>query len=203
MRVLIVEDSAAQRHVLQHMLQGLGHQVLAMATGTAALAQPTDYDAVLADLQLPDMAGDQVLAILQTRMGAGVRLLCMTAGDGPTGCAFPVLRKPISRAQAQQALAGNAVQVAVDIAENLVDLGHLANLRADLGLQTAHRLLTRFVAEADDVATRPTVDAMTLHHLAGAAALFGALALQKSLATAGDAWRDLWPATREVLLQLL
>jgi CheY-like chemotaxis protein len=203
MRVMIVEDSAAQRHVLQHLLQGMGYQVLALATGAVALAQPVDYDAVIADLHLPDMAGDQVLTVLQTRLGAGARLLCMTADDNITRRAFPVLRKPLRRAQVQQALAGKTVDVAPDVGENLVDLGRVANLQADLGLQTAQRLLTRFVAEADDVATRPSVDAMTLHHLAGAAALFGALALQKSLTTAGDAWRDLWPATRDILLQLL
>jgi CheY-like chemotaxis protein len=201
MRILVVEDSAAQRHVLLHLLRTLGHHAVAVASAEAALAHNMAFDAVIADLRLPGMAGDVLLATLRARMGPQALLMCMTAGDPLPHGAFLSLAKPITAARLVQALAGIAVDAGPDSTCHLVDHGRLATLRSDLGRAAAQRLLQRFVAEADAVCAAPANDAMTLHHLAGAAALFGAPALQAALTRDAGAWRALWPATRAALLQ--
>jgi CheY-like chemotaxis protein len=200
MHILVVEDSAAQRHVLLHMLQGLGHRAVAVAHAEAALAQDVAYDAVIADLRLPGMAGDALLGTLRRRMGPKVRMICVTAGDPLPVGAFIGLHKPINRARLVQALAGQAADEGQDHPGGLVDRTRLASLHADLG-PAARRLLQRFVAEADTLFAQHSNDAMALHHLAGAAALFGAQQLQMALVSGTDGWRVLWPATRAALLQ--
>lgn len=59
LRVLVVDDVAANRLVARAMLAAAGHQVDLAASGEEAVAAvaATDYDAVLMDVQMPGMDG--------------------------------------------------------------------------------------------------------------------------------------------------
>ncbi len=72
MRLLLVEDDAVLRDVMQRSLGGAGHRVDAAATATQArhLWQVQPVDAVLLDLNLPDGSG---LTLLRDARGRGDR----------------------------------------------------------------------------------------------------------------------------------
>src|SRR5690606_5410775 len=59
MQVLIADDHAANRMVLQGLLQKAGHKVVAVNDGDAVLAalEVSDYDAVIVDLHMPGISG--------------------------------------------------------------------------------------------------------------------------------------------------
>lgn len=62
-RVLIVEDSAPQRHLLTRVFTDHGYTVAAVETGTEALERAASFppDLVILDYHLPDRKGDDVL----------------------------------------------------------------------------------------------------------------------------------------------
>lgn len=72
MQVLIADDHAANRMVLQGLLQKAGHKVVAVNDGDAVLAalEVSDYDAVIVDLHMPGISGLDMLRQLRV-MEAG------------------------------------------------------------------------------------------------------------------------------------
>jgi CheY-like chemotaxis protein len=58
-RVLAVDDCAVMRAILCSALEPLGYSVQAVAVGAAALqaAAQSDFDAIILDVELPDMDG--------------------------------------------------------------------------------------------------------------------------------------------------
>jgi two-component system NtrC family sensor kinase len=81
-RLLVVDDEASLRQAVAAYFRSLGHEVDVAATGRDALdrAAVLDYDAVLLDLRLPDITGDQVLARLRDMSRAPQRVVFIT-GD--------------------------------------------------------------------------------------------------------------------------
>jgi two-component system NtrC family sensor kinase len=81
-RILVVDDEPAIRTAIGTYFRSLGHFVQAVATGREALtlAALNMYDAVLLDLRLPDISGDQVFAELRRVSRLGDRIIFMT-GD--------------------------------------------------------------------------------------------------------------------------
>ena len=79
-RVLVVEDEAASRLLIQTVLVRSGFQVVAVESGEAALAafQEQTPDIVTLDLALPGMDGFEVCRTLRA-MGADVPILMLTA----------------------------------------------------------------------------------------------------------------------------
>lgn len=76
MRVLIADDHAANRMVLQSLLQKAGHRVVAVDEGEAVLdaLEASDYDVVIADLHMPGISGLDLLRQLRVmEAGAGHR----------------------------------------------------------------------------------------------------------------------------------
>src|SRR5690606_9817530 len=73
MHILIADDNAANRMVLQNLLQKAGHKVVAVNDGEAVLAalEVSDYDAVIVDLHMPGINGLDMLRQLRV-MEAGV-----------------------------------------------------------------------------------------------------------------------------------
>ncbi len=61
MKLLCVEDSATQRHMIDLMLATTGIDIDFASSGPEALEayQTTEYDAVLMDVDMPDMSGVQ------------------------------------------------------------------------------------------------------------------------------------------------
>ncbi|MEP6633448.1 MAG: response regulator [Luteimonas sp.] len=72
MQVLIADDYAANRMVLQGLLQKAGHRVVAVDDGEAVLSalEASDYDAVIVDLHMPGINGLDMLRQLRV-MEAG------------------------------------------------------------------------------------------------------------------------------------
>jgi CheY-like chemotaxis protein len=66
-RILIVEDDAAQRFLIEMMLRRVHYDVACAANGDEALRILTvdsDFDAILSDLQMPGMDGGDFLGAL-------------------------------------------------------------------------------------------------------------------------------------------
>lgn len=101
-RVLVVDDHPVNRLVARGYLERMGCSVTEAATGAAALgaARDGEFDAMLVDLDLPDLGGDAVVARL-ARKGARVAILTadLVRDDAETRQRFGVdmvLTKPIS-----------------------------------------------------------------------------------------------------------
>jgi adenylate cyclase len=71
-RILVVDDNAADRDVLERRLVREGHQVVTMTSGATALEAlvADDFDLVLLDLIMPDMSGFEVLRRLKASDGS-------------------------------------------------------------------------------------------------------------------------------------
>jgi two-component system sensor histidine kinase TorS len=122
-RVLVVDDHPVNRLVARGYLERMGCSVTEAATGEAALAAAQDgkFDAILVDLGLPDMGGDEVVARL-ARKGAKVAIVTadLVSDDAGTLGRYGVDRmmtKPLSPRTLADFLAGgrtSAVPGAVD-----------------------------------------------------------------------------------------
>ncbi|UQX87013.1 response regulator transcription factor [Jatrophihabitans telluris] len=65
-RILVVEQEATLRGLLSRLIQDAGHEVCAVGTGTEglAIAITGDFDLVMLELSLPDVAGEHVVGAL-------------------------------------------------------------------------------------------------------------------------------------------
>jgi CheY-like chemotaxis protein len=79
-KVLIVEDDADVREVLQFSLEAEGQPVAVAADGAEALALAASLrpDVVFVDLQLPGLDGFEVARRLRGLLGRDVRLIALT-----------------------------------------------------------------------------------------------------------------------------
>ena len=79
-RILVVDDEAKMRRLLELALKGLGHEVVQAEDGEAALAafDTAPFDLVLSDLRMPRMDGLQLLRALRER-GEDVPVIVLTA----------------------------------------------------------------------------------------------------------------------------
>ncbi|MCA9570226.1 MAG: response regulator [Myxococcales bacterium] len=105
MRVLIVDDSADAVLPLRMLLEVSGHQVTVALDGKSALAHASEtFDAVLCDLRLPDMPGEEVARAL----GQHPRLVAMTGmpREKVPACFTHYLRKPVDFDDLQRILQG-------------------------------------------------------------------------------------------------
>jgi two-component system response regulator AtoC len=80
MKILIVDDEAAIRRMLGHLLRAKGHQVLEAQDAAQALAMTAAEkpDVILLDLKLPDRTGLEILPEL-ARLAATASVIMMTA----------------------------------------------------------------------------------------------------------------------------
>jgi two-component system response regulator AtoC len=80
MRVLVVDDEASIRRMLDRLLRGKGHDVVQASDAASTLEAAADggFDVVLLDLQLPDRSGLEILPELGRRAPAA-RVIMMTA----------------------------------------------------------------------------------------------------------------------------
>ena len=67
LRILVVDDEASVRQALQRYLEGRGHQVESSSSGLDAVARlrAASYDAVILDLRMPDLPGEELFKRLQ------------------------------------------------------------------------------------------------------------------------------------------
>ncbi len=79
--ILLVDDSEDDRDLVRHVLEGAGHRVLAVASGSDALAVISSRrpELVITDWDMPGMNGiDLCRALRATRMGRGLYLIMYT-----------------------------------------------------------------------------------------------------------------------------
>ena len=98
-RVLLIEDEATSREILQYILSEAGYPVDAASTAAVAhtLLDSTTYRLVIADWQLPD--GDGIyIADRALALGAWTIIITGHLSDLPpgTGASHKLLMKPIS-----------------------------------------------------------------------------------------------------------
>src|SRR5256885_4903991 len=69
LHVLVVDDEASVRVALQRYLSGRGHEVETTASGREALARMREdaFDAVIIDMRMPDLSGEQLFGELKAR----------------------------------------------------------------------------------------------------------------------------------------
>jgi len=108
-RVLIVEDDLELLNVYEALLGGFQYHVFTATDGVAALKQiqDQDMDAILCDLQMPELDGDLFYSAIERAKPhlCGCFIFITGVGDDPKYKSFlqrvksPVLRKPVHPAQ--------------------------------------------------------------------------------------------------------
>lgn len=85
LRVLLVEDVGDIRDVFTILLRAEGAQVMAAASGSEAMSllEGQDFDAVLTDLGLPDIAGDALIRHIRAATRGRVRVVVITGYSEP------------------------------------------------------------------------------------------------------------------------
>lgn len=89
-RILVADDESSVREALQLFLRSLGHKVDVAGSGLEAIErlESHQYDAILLDLRMPDVAGDAVYRRLldrDPRMAMRVIFVTGDAHSGPAG----------------------------------------------------------------------------------------------------------------------
>jgi DNA-binding response OmpR family regulator len=85
-KVLVVDDDAAIRSLLNVVLTADGHEVVATPDGASAIAQVKGkkFDVILLDVMMPEMSGhDVLLRIREMRYGHDVPVIMVTAVHTP------------------------------------------------------------------------------------------------------------------------
>ncbi len=114
LRVLVVDDEASVRVSLQRYLAGRGHRVETTASGLDALNRLRDakYDAVIVDMRMPDLSGEQLFERLRSNDPGHAERVIFTTGDLVNeqmrrfldGTGRPCVSKPFEFASFDQAL---------------------------------------------------------------------------------------------------
>lgn len=87
LRVLVVDDSRDAADCLTMLLEMAGHQVETAYDGQAAVERAGSFspDAVILDLKLPKLSGDEAAHRIRERLGAAVTLIALTGMDPNAG----------------------------------------------------------------------------------------------------------------------
>src|SRR5690606_29622859 len=122
LRVLVVDDEAPIRYSLARYMERRGHEVHQAGDGYAALEmvdaalETEGYDIVIADMRMPGLCGEGLLAHLRDRPdGLDQRLIFMTGDLQAPGAArlvqesgIPVMWKPFELAEVAQLIEAQA-----------------------------------------------------------------------------------------------
>jgi two-component system NtrC family sensor kinase len=83
LHVLVVDDEASVRVALQRYLSGRGHEVETTASGREALARMREdaFDAVIIDMRMPDVSGEQLFGELKARDPSYAERVIFTTGQ--------------------------------------------------------------------------------------------------------------------------
>lgn len=98
-RILVVDDEEAVRHMLRTILETEGYQVVTAHDGRDALhaAEREQFDAILLDLMMPQLGGEDTLRVLRDRASTReTPVIIITAKEGTA----PVVETTIAGADA-------------------------------------------------------------------------------------------------------
>jgi two-component system sensor histidine kinase/response regulator len=117
LRILLAEDETISQFAMRVMLQRMGHSVMAVANGRAAVEEFKNgvYDAILMDIQMPEMDGVEATRVIRSDESLGDRsevpIIALTAyaleGDREKFLATGMddyVTKPVSLGELQRAL---------------------------------------------------------------------------------------------------
>jgi CheY-like chemotaxis protein len=111
-RILIVDDEQSVRDLMGAMLRRIGYETELAESGAEALEKiaKADFDLVLTDLRMPEMAGDQLaVEIKKLKPRLTVGLVTGTIPEmTPAGVSF-VLVKPFSLAGLAEVIAAGTL----------------------------------------------------------------------------------------------
>src|SRR3954469_10912013 len=84
MRVLVIEDDADLREMLQHYITSWGHEVRLVATGTDGLGGGRDFQPhlILLDISLPDLSGFDVCRKVRKDAARRQPIIVILSGHG-------------------------------------------------------------------------------------------------------------------------
>jgi len=121
LRILVVDDEASVRVALQRYLSLRGHEVETTASGKEALARMREdaFDAVIVDMRMPDLSGEEFFRELKAIDGACVERVIFTTGqlvdDGVrrflASTGRPCVAKPFELATFDQVLPARRLDV--------------------------------------------------------------------------------------------
>ena len=202
--ILVVDDDALSREVLALLLENAGYAVKTADSGDAALKQlnaapDSPPSVVLADLQMPGIAGDTLARELRRICGASTMLLAMSgsvpgagSADGFNGFLLkPFTMEELSRAIAAHGNDTKALDTSVHDNATVLDQAIYNKLAAsmrkerlkqlyDLCLADVEQRMTcmlRSASYSDSVAYRKDA-----HAIKGSAGMLGAIELQNRAA---------------------
>lgn len=219
LNVLVVDDTAESRLVVEAMLREDGHEVSLARDGQEAVerAAKGPFDLILMDISMPRMNGCEAAQCIRAGGGpsARARIIALTAYWNPDAAETPgddcfdvVETKPLRRDRLRILLSENAPAAIREAAQTPVDAEILAQLGECLSQERLSDLLAGFSAECqalladlDDLWQAP-VDRLAerLHSLAGSAATTGAREMHQMLSRAEAALRAGHEATARALL---
>src|SRR5438067_662234 len=83
LHVLVIDDEASVRVALQRYLASRGHEVETTASGKEALARMREdaFDAVIVDMRMPDVSGEQLFQELKARDASYAERVIFTTGQ--------------------------------------------------------------------------------------------------------------------------
>ena len=158
LRLLVAEDVAANQTVIAAMLSSLGHDADLVRDGAPAVsaALTTDYDAILMDLQMPEVNGFDAIRAIREQGGTrgAVPIIALTAyayqddrEAATLAGASGYLTKPIRKAElaaALQAIAEKAQDEPGDPSfEPRFDKSIVDEMREEMGNETFARLIAQ------------------------------------------------------------
>lgn len=207
--VLVVEDNATNRAVMEEMLRHLGQSVVFASDGKAGAdeARARHYDLVLMDVSMPVMDG---LAATQLIRSGGAsresRIVAVTAHSMPTdrerfrmAGMDDVLVKPVTLGALTRMIAGEDVKTKAPETHEFLDPERLADLEEALGRDGFRRILARFAADGMELKDRAIAglgaslpDAMIAlcHEAVGVASVIGARRLREHYSLAESLYRN-------------
>ncbi|SEK97219.1 Signal transduction histidine kinase [Roseovarius azorensis] len=218
--VLVVEDNANSRVVLEAMLREDGHRVRLASDGIEGVAHAAEarHDLILMDINMPRMGGLE--AVRRIRAGSGpsarTRIIALTAHCSPDietalrgGYLDGVETKPLRRETLRAILAHTGPDAPPQPAATCVDASVLSQLSESLPPARITQLLDQFATEGSALLADldrlwqapPGALSDRLHAFAGSAATTGALALHRLLSRAETALRADDRGTAQDLLQ--
>ncbi|WP_294610907.1 ATP-binding protein [uncultured Roseovarius sp.] len=219
LNVLVVEDNANNRLVIEVMLKNDGHSVTLARDGVegVALANATRFDLILMDINMPRMDGIAATRTIRDGNGASAatRIVALTAHFSSDKALElraagmdDVETKPLRRATLRDLLAGISPAAPAPNPLVCVDTSLLAELGGTLPAASIQGLLDRFQTEGEQIVADldhlrslpPEKLADRLHGFAGSAATTGAVALHALLVEAENALRRGDGQTAERLL---
>jgi CheY-like chemotaxis protein len=109
-RILLVEDERWVRECIKRLLRLDDHTVTEAANGVEAceVFDPTAFDVVITDFDMPKMSGDELVASIRSRAPAQPILMITAYVDrfrGQENPADAILGKPFGVSELRQALA--------------------------------------------------------------------------------------------------